>query len=306
MSTSTRDLAPAEPLPKLSLLAGLGTLLLWSGTPIANKIAVAYMSGLTAGLLRSTLAGAVALAIGGALRLPFPRAARERALLAASGIASFAAWPVLFSVGIERTTAGHAALILATIPIMAVLLAAALERRWPTRRWWLGAGAALAGAVFIVVGRDGGMAVRDGSSLAGDLIVFSGGLVCAFGYVTGGRLAPRIGSAATTFWGLAIALVVLVPLLVGVAPATAWTDIAPAGWLAMGWLALLSSVLAYVFWFYALGHGGIARISSLTLVMPAITLFAAVAVLGETVSPWLLGSCAAVVAGTYLAHRHAV
>jgi drug/metabolite transporter (DMT)-like permease len=306
MSTTTRNLAAAEPLPRLSLLAGCGTLVLWSGTPIANKVAVLYMSGLAAGVLRSTVAGSVALVVALALRLPVPKAARERSMLALSGIASFAAWPVLFSIGIEHTTAGHAALILATIPIVAVLLAAGLNRRAPTRGWWLGAGIALAGAVFIVLGQGVSMAlINDGASVGGDLIVFFGGLVCAVGYVAGGRLAPRIGTAATTLWGLALALVVLVPVLVGaVAPNTDWAAITGGGWLAMGWLALLSSLLAYAFWFYALGSGGIGRISSLLLVMPAITLAAAALVLGERVSAWLAGSCVAVVLGTYLAQRH--
>jgi drug/metabolite transporter (DMT)-like permease len=306
MTTSTQDLAAAEPLSsRLALLAGTGTLLLWSGTPIANKIVVAYMSGLTAGVLRSTLAGAAAVLVCAGFRLPFPRAAADRMRLAFSGIASFAAWPVLFSVGIQRSTAGHAALILATIPIMAVLIAAALDRRWPRRGWWLGAAIALAGAVLIVMRRGAAGASTGGPSAVGDLIILVGCLVCAFGYVVGGRLAPRIGSAATTFWGLVLALIVLVPALAAVAPATAWSAIPARGWLAMGWLALFSSVLAYAFWFYALAHGGIGRISSLLLVMPAITLFAAAALLGEAVGAWLLASCVAVVFGTYLAHRHA-
>jgi drug/metabolite transporter (DMT)-like permease len=307
MSTSTEDLAAASPLPRLSLLAGSVTLLIWSATPIANKIAVDYMSGLAAGVLRSTIAGALALVIALALRLPFPKRGRDRALLALSGLASFAVWPVTFSVGIARTTAGHAALILATIPIFAVLLASAIVRRRPAPGWWGGAAIAIGGAVFIVLDRGGSMAaVSAGASLGGDLIVLAGAFVCALGYVAGGRLAPRIGTPATTLWGLALSLGLLVPVLaVEVGPATHWAGIAARGWLAMAWLALLSSLLAYALWFYALRHGGIGRISSLLLVEPAITLAIAAAVLGERISLPLALGCAVVVAGTYLAHRFA-
>ena len=42
-----------------ALSTGVMALVLWSGTAIANKIAVAYMSGMTAGVLRSMLAGVV-------------------------------------------------------------------------------------------------------------------------------------------------------------------------------------------------------------------------------------------------------
>jgi drug/metabolite transporter (DMT)-like permease len=307
MSTSTQDLAAASPLPRLALLAGTGTLLIWSATPNANKIAIDYMSGLAAGVLRSIIAGALALVVALALRLPFPKRGRDRGLLALSGLASFAVWPVTFSIGLARTTAGHAALILATIPIFAVLLACAVVRRWPERGWWAGAAIAIAGAVFIVLDRSGSMAaVNAGASASGDLIVLAGAFVCAAGYVAGGRLAPRIGTSATTLWGLALALVLLVPVfVVQVAPATHWADIAVRGWLAMAWLALLSSLLAYALWFYALRHGGIGRISSLLLVEPAITLAIAAAVLGEPISLPLAIGCGVVVAGTYLAHRFA-
>lgn len=308
MTTNTDCAHSAVPVPsaRAALAAGVGTLLLWSGTPIANKIAVDYMDGLTAGLLRSTLAGIVAVLVAVALRLPFPRDGKDRLLLILSGVASFAAWPVTLSIGLEHTSAGHAALILATIPVIAVLLAALLDRRAPSALWWLGAGIALGGCALLV-----GAARPDEAGSAGawtplgDGIVFLGGAICAVGYVAGGRLSPRIGTAATTFWGLSVAMIVLVPLFASAAPRTRWSAVAVDGWLAMGWMSLLSSLAAYALWFYALGRGGIGRTSSLLLVMPAITLLGAALVLGETIGWLMVSSCALVVFGTYLAHRYA-
>src|SRR5690606_5493317 len=125
MSTRTETVrgATAVPSARSALAAGVGTLLLWAGTPVANKIVVDYMDGFTAGLVRSTLAGLIAVIVAIAWRLPFPRDRRERLLLVVSGVLSFAAWPVVLSIGLERTSAGHAALILATIPVLGVLLA---------------------------------------------------------------------------------------------------------------------------------------------------------------------------------------
>jgi drug/metabolite transporter (DMT)-like permease len=295
------------PSARKALAAGIGTLLLWSGTPIANKVVVDYMDGFTAGLVRSALAGVVAVLVALALRLPFPAQGRERFMLALSGVASFAAWPVTLSIGLEHTSAGHAALILATIPVIAVLLAALLDREAPAALWWLGAGIALAGCALLVgAARPDAVAASPGAwTPLGDLIVFIGGAICAVGYVAGGRLSPRIGTAATTFWGLSVAMIVIVPLLVAVAPETNWRGVAAQGWLAMGWMSLLSSLAAYAFWFYALARGGIGRTSSLLLVMPAITLLGASLVLGEPIG-WLMAvSCALVIFGTYLAHRYA-
>ncbi len=308
--TTYTDCAPhasSVPSARSALAAGTGTLLLWSGTPIANKIVIEYMDGFTAGLVRSALAGIVAVCIALALRLPFPRGRHDRFLLVLSGVASFAAWPVTLSIGLERTSAGHAALILATIPIIAVLLAALLDRKAPAALWWLGTALALGGCALLIGAAHGDEAVSSAGAWTplGDAIVFIGGAICAVGYVAGGRLSPRIGTAATTFWGLSIAMIVLVPLLAAEAPRTDWGAVAPQGWAAMAWMSFLSSLAAYALWFYALGRGGIGRISSLLLVMPAITLVGASLVLDEPVGAAMVASCALVVLGTYLAHRYA-
>ena len=98
LETAANSFSPA-------LFAAVVALLLWSGTAIANKVAVNFMDGLTAGVLRSMLAGTVALAVSFSLRLPFPQSGKDRAILMLSGLSSFAIWPMLLSVGIVRTTA---------------------------------------------------------------------------------------------------------------------------------------------------------------------------------------------------------
>ena len=92
-------------------LAGGGAILLWSGTAIANKIAVAYMDPVTAGVLRSMLAGLVAVGIVLAARLPRPGSSAQWGLLLVSGISSFAVWPMLMSLGLGHTTANHTCLL---------------------------------------------------------------------------------------------------------------------------------------------------------------------------------------------------
>ena len=295
----------ASPLSS-AFYAAVTALLLWSGTAIANKIAVGYMDGLTAGVLRSLLAGVFAMIIALAMQLPFPASTRDRLLLAASGVSSFAAWPILLSVGIVRTTAGHAALIMAMVPVFTVFIATVIQRRLPGAGWWLGAVIALTATTMLILSR--GILLKmfdDGSSITGDLIILAGGLICAMGYVAGGKLSPRIGTVATTFWGLSIALVILVPVFGVIAGHTAWTAVPQQAWLAIAWMTLLSSLGGYALWFYALGRGGISRIGSLQLMMPVLTLAAAALMLGETLTLFLAATCSAIIFGTYLAHRYA-
>ncbi len=286
--------------------AAVLALLLWSGTAIANKIAVGYMDGLTVGVLRSMLAGFFAVAIGFSLKLRFPESHKDRTLLMISGLSSFAFWPMLLSIGIERTTAGHAALIMAMIPVFTVFLGTVIQRRLPHFGWWLGAVLALAATALLIMGRGLSIeAIHDGSSVRGDLIILAGCVFCAVGYVAGGKLSPKIGTVATTFWGLSVALVILIPVFSAITGRTHWTKVPTDIWLAVAWMTFLSSLAGYALWFFALGKGGIARIGSLQLVMPVITLMVAAVLLDETLTPLLTSTCVAIVAGTYLAQRNA-
>lgn len=289
-----------------ALGAAVLALAMWSGTAIANKVAVTYMSGLTAGVLRSLLAGVIALVVASMLQLPRPSAGKDRALLIASGFASFAVWPALLSIGIERTTASHTAIIMAMIPVFTVLIAHVVERRLPRPGWWLGAAAAFAATVVLVTGKgSNSTSSSTGATVAGDLIVLAGSIVCALGYVAGGRLSGKIGSMATTFWGLASALFLLVPAFAFIAADTSWSDVPAEGWTAIGWMTVLSSIAGYVLWFYALGKGGIARIGSLQLAMPVLTIAAAALILGEAITTKIAFVTVVIVAGTWWAHSRA-
>lgn len=290
----------------MAYLSAAAALFIWSGTAIANKIAVGTMSGLTAGVLRSMLAGLVAVVIILAMRLPFPAQKREQLLLVVSGVASFALWPALMSIGIEHTTAGHAALIMALIPIITVLFAAFIARRWPGWRWWLGGVLAIIGTLLLLASRKlSFVPISPGASIEGDLLVLAGSVICAIGYVAGARSSAKIGSLATTFWGLVLALFVLIPAFLLIADQTRWQAVSGSAWLAIGWLAFLSSLSGYVLWFFALQRGGIGRIGSLQLMMPVMTLLAAAIMLDETIT-WLLAlACIVIIAGGTIAQRNA-
>ncbi|HEY8521007.1 MAG TPA: DMT family transporter [Gammaproteobacteria bacterium] len=287
--------------PQAAVLAAAGaTVLLWSGTPIANKVAVATIDPATAGILRSLLAGVLGGGLALALKLPFPRDARQRVLLVLSGLGNFALWPLFLSLGLGLTTANHAGFIIATIPIVTGLMAAALERAWPRRRWWIGGAVALLGTAFLIFHREGAPEARE-ASMIGDLLILTGVLACAFGYVAGGKLAPAIGTWAATFWGLGTTAVVLLPVVALLAGRTEWSAVDAAGWLAIAYMTVLASFVGYIAWFWALGHGGIARMSAWQLAQPVVTTAMAALLLGESLSWPLVASGAVILVGATLA-----
>ncbi len=277
----------------------IGTIVLWGGTPIANKAAVAAIDPATAGLLRSAIAGVLAAILALAMGLPWPSVRRQQWLLVFSGLANFAAWPLLLSLGLGLTTANHAALLIAMIPAVTGLIASAVDRTWPPLAWWGGMAIAALGTVILIGVRSGGNAAASGSVL-GDLIIFGGVIACAAGYVVSGKLSPVLGTWATTFWGLGSAAIVLVPAVALLWSRTRWTAVGPTEWLAVGYMALISSLAGYVAWVWALGRGGITRISAWQLGQPVLTLVFAVLLLGERITWPALVAGAAILGGTAL------
>ncbi|HZL96886.1 MAG TPA: DMT family transporter, partial [Vicinamibacterales bacterium] len=250
------------------------------------------------GLLRSGLAGVACALLAWLWKLPFPATPTQRWWLAFSGVASFAVWPLLLSIGLGMTTANHAALIIATIPLFTGLIAAGIDRVRPGFAWLLGVAIALAGtAILVGVQVDGSAAV---GNTAGDLLILLGVFACAAGYVAGGTLAPAIGTLATTFWSLGSATLVLAPAIAVLWPRTDWASVSPGAWLAVGYMALFSSLIGYVAWFWALGRGGIARISAWQLGQPVLTVAFAAVLLGERLTLPLIAAGGAVLLGTAL------
>jgi drug/metabolite transporter (DMT)-like permease len=288
------------PLAAVFAAAALA-IFIWGATPVVTKIAVGDVEPLIVGMLRTMLAAAITAPIVIVRRIARPRTAREMALLAASALGGFVGFPVLFSLGQRLTSASHGALILAILPVFTGIFAAVLERRMPGSRWWLGAAVALAGEVLLVAFRFGFEGA--GAGLAGDLLIALSCVAASLGYVAGGQLSRSLGTWPTTLWGITIGGLVLLPALPLAARGIDWTAIAPTSWLALGYLAFLSSVLAYVAWYWALAAGGIARIGVTQFAQPIVGLALAVAVLGEAMTLPLAATAVCILIGIYIAQR---
>jgi len=288
--------------PGLALLVALVVNVAWGSTPVATRLAVEDLEPLLVAVLRTALAGLVALPLLAALRLDLPAAERGRGLLLVSAVTGFVAFPILFTLGQERTSATHGALILAALPVFTGAYAALVHRRMPARGWLGGCALALAGEAAIVLLRSGGGGAQP--TFAGDLLILAAALVVALGYVAGALLGVEgYRSLATTFWGVGIGAVLVAPLGAGLLAADGWPDADAAAWGSVVFLALVTSILGYVGWYWALARGGIARIATVQFVQPFSGVALAALVLDERITLPLGLAGVAVLAGIALAQR---
>jgi drug/metabolite transporter (DMT)-like permease len=281
----------------LALLA----VLIYGATPIFTKIATGSADGITVGALRAVVAVPVAAAIilVGGYRIPWRRDALV--LVVVSGIGGLVLFPVFFSWGVQFTTAGHAAAGTAAGAVMAGVLAALIDRRWPGWHWWLGIAVGTAGALLLIwesVGLD-----VEGVSWQGDALVFLGMFLGVVGYIAGARLTREIGSVSVTMWSVVVAAAVLVPLVAIHSGAETLAAIDQDGWLAICALGWGSTILAYLLWNRALADGGVGRIGALQLLQPVIGVALATLALGESLTVTLVVATLTVLAGVTLVQR---
>ena len=274
----------------------------WGATPVVTRLALEGISPALVAVGRTVLAGLLAAPLLAAMRQPLPPRGRPRSLLVASAVTGFVVFPVLFTLGQGRTSAMHGAMILASLPVFTGLYAALASRRRPARRWAAGCAVALAGEA-VIIGVRLGSAGGD-PTVSGDLLVLAAGLAVSAGYVAGARLTGTgYPALATTFWGATIGTILLLPVGVVLLAADGLPHAGAVSWLALLFLAVVTSVLGYVGWYWALAHGGIVRIGTLQFLQPLSGLALAALVLDERLTLPLAVGTVAILAGVTIAQR---
>ena len=281
--------------------AALIAVVLWGASPVAAKIAVSSLSPMMVAILRTVIGGLIALPVAMLLRIPLPADRAQRRLLVLSGFCGFVAFPMLFTLGILHTSANHASMILAGLPVFTGLIAMTWDRKRPNSAWWIGCTIAMAGEALLIFGHDDGATK---ASVHGDLLVLASNVFASLGYVAGGRLEREGYSAmGTTFYGVGLYALVLWPLLFIVEPGTAPLAVPTGIWLSIAYLAVGVTIVGYVLWYWALGQGGIARIALLQFLQPVSGVILAAILLGEEFGAIFITASGVILLGVWYALR---
>jgi drug/metabolite transporter (DMT)-like permease len=283
------------------IAVAIGVMVVWGATPIVTRLALDDLPPLVVACMRTVLAGLLAVPLLVAMRQRVPAQTRPRVLLGISAATGFVIFPIVYTEGQQHTSALHGVMILAALPIFTGAYAAVVFRRRPSRAWVIGSGVALAGEVVLIGGR--GASASD-ASLGGDLLVLAAALCVSLGYVAGAMLPPRgFSSLATTLWGVLLGTFVVAPLLVMVLGRDGLPEGSATAWGAVVFLAVVTSILGYLGWYWALDRGGIARIATLQFTQPISGFLLAAVVLGESVTVPIGVGSALIVGGVVIAQR---
>lgn len=273
---------------------------LFFGTlPVFGKLAMREVEPFVLAAFRGAL-GALLLSLAArALSGPAPpQTLRERAEVALLALFGIVANQVLFITGLARTTATHATLLVATVPVFTILAGLVARRERPSRRRLLGVPIAFGGVVFLL---DPAGISFTGGTFTGDLLVTLNSMAYAWFLVKARdvlarRSALSFVSQAFRYGALPILLLAL-PGLARLRPA----ELSGQAIGAVAGVVLLGTVGSYALNAWALARTSAATTAFFIYVQPLFAGAFAFAALGERPSPRIFGAAALIFAGVALA-----
>lgn len=276
--------------------------LLWGIAFIGIKEALAYLSPSTLTLLRFAVADAGLLVMALLWRGARPASpAGEWPRLLALAVLGIPVYHLAITWGEDRTSAGAAALIVATAPVMvAVLSAVVLRESVPARR---ALGIALAFGGVAVLSLKGSPAPgQQATQISGVLVAMLSPISWAVYTVLARPLLQRVPAMRMTATVFLIGGVTLLPLV----RASTFREAAamPAsGWAWVTFLGLGSSVAGYLVFNLALARMEAAKVAVFLYMVPVVALLTAAVILDEPLTRWVALAAAMVVGGVVITER---
>ncbi|WP_438868868.1 DMT family transporter [Pseudomonas sp. L1(2025)] len=253
---------------------------IFSGSLPATRLAVMEFNPVFLTMIRAAIAAVLGLLLLGLFREKRP-ARHQWGPLVIVALGVVIGFPLLTALALQYVTSAHSIVFIGLLPLATAVFGVLRGGERPRPVFWV---FSILGSLLVM-----GYAVAQGLSAApaGDVLMLLAVLVCGLGYAEGATLSRSLGGWQVICWALVVALPVVAPLSVMLAPATL-TGISLPAWLSLGYVSLFSMLIGFVFWYRGLAQGGIAAVGQLQLLQPFFGLALAAGLLHEQVSLGML------------------
>lgn len=197
--------------------------------------------------------------------------------------------------GLARTSVAHAALLLALSPVTVFLLAMGSGQERISFLKFAGMGLAVLGTALLIHSAHGGEA-----TWRGDALMILKVLAFAIYTVTSKHVRGRFETLIFNFYVYFFGSALLAPLSWHTLRHTHWLSVPWRGWMAILYIALIGSVLAYMVFYRALKVMSASQLASLTYLEPVVAIAAGMIILHEHVTPQILTGGVIILCGVYL------
>jgi drug/metabolite transporter (DMT)-like permease len=240
-------------------LAAAGTVLLWASAFPAIAVAVRSFGPVGLSVARLAVASAVLALAAPLMGVRRPRR-RDLPLIALCGLAGMAVYQLLLNTGERIVPAGTAALLVATAPVYASLLAFCFLGERPGRRQWAGSAVALAGAALIALSHGLGFGTAA-------LIVLAAAVAQAVFHTAQKPLLRRYTGfevAAYAMWAGTLFVLPWTGSLLRALP-----RVSDQGIVAAVFLGVAPSAAGFVLWAYAMARMDVGQVTTSLYLVPA-------------------------------------
>ncbi|MBY0506439.1 MAG: DMT family transporter [Bryobacteraceae bacterium] len=272
--------------------------LIWAGSWLAGRIVAQFsLPPLHAASWRFFF-GALGLSVLLLVRRePWPRG-RAWLWMAAMALTGIVLYNVCFFYGLRFIPAGRASLIVATNPSMLLLFSALLGERLTGRRM-LAVAVAFSGA-FLALTQGQFAAFFSGGLGFGDLVI--GGCVLGWSlYTMAGRPAIALSTpVAATSYSTLLGTLIIWLLDAALSPPTPAGDWPLKLWLALAFLGVMGTSLAFLWYMDAVYALGPARAGAYLNLVPVFAVVMSAVFQGEPITVWTAAAAVLVPAGIWL------
>ena len=280
--------------------AAAATGILVGSAMVATRVVVHQAGPASLALLRYAI-GVCCLAPVVLLSTRVRFARRDVLPIALLGITQFGILIALLNYGLAYVPAARAALIFATLPLLTMLLSAALGRERLTAMKSAGVLLTIVG-VGLALGEKALERGADARMWIGELAVFASagsGALCSVLYRPYLRKYPTLPVSA---FAMLASVVFLAVLAAGEGFFEALPRFTPRGWLAILFIGVNSGV-GYYLWLWALNHAPATQVTVFLSLSPVTAALLGALLLAEPVSPGAVLGLVGVALGLVLAHR---
>ena len=282
-----------------ALFLGLG--FFWGSSYFWIKIALDTVPPLTLIAGRLVLASLFLWAVVLLTRETLPRSPRQYGHLLVMAFVNIVVPFILIAYGEQTIDSALASILNATVPLFVIVLAPMFLPDEDIT-WARVAGLAIGFAGVVLLVAPDLVNVQD-SDLTGELLLLGSSLSYGIGNVYAKRnvkgLAPRIPALFQVF----LATLVIVPAALVVDRPLETVQPAPEAVLAIVWLGIIGSGLAYLCYFTILANWGATRTSLVAYLLPVVGIVLGAVVLGDPVTLNRIAGTALVIAGIALVNR---
>ncbi len=271
---------------------------LWGSSYLWIKIGLESLPPLTLIGARLAIGGLFLATVVAVLREPLPRSARMYGHLLVMAVVNIVLPFVLIAFGEQSIDSALASILNATVPLAVIVIAPFFlpdERITPARVAGLAVG--FAGVVLLVAPDLVNLGDADPT---GEVLLLLSSLSYAIGNVYARRNVHGLSPMIPALFQVAFAALIVIPLALVIDRPFSTVTLTPDAVVAVIWLGLLGSGLAYLCYFTILRAWGATRTSMVAYLLPVVGIAMGAIVLGDPITANRVGGTALIIAGIAL------